>query len=60
MNMSYELAIVLGITSRLLSQGKRISNPIDPVVLGFTQNTNKFKITTLSQGVGLTFPSLCD
>jgi len=42
-----------------LPQGKRITNPIDTVVLGFTQSTNKFKITTLSQGVGLTFPSLC-
>ena len=40
-------------------QGKRISNPIDTVVLGFTQSTNKFKITILSQGVGLTFQSLC-
>jgi hypothetical protein len=39
-------------------QGKRVSNPIDMVVLGFTQSTNKFKITTLSQGVGLTFSSL--
>ena len=42
-----------------LNQGKRISNPIDTVVLGFTQSTNKFKITILSQGVGLTFQSLC-
>ncbi|WP_100898880.1 hypothetical protein [Nostoc flagelliforme] len=40
-------------------QGKRISNPIDTVVLGFNQSTKKFKITTLSQGVGLTFSSLC-
>ena len=43
----------------LFSQGKRISNPIDTNVLGFTQSTNKFKITTLSQRVGLTFSSLC-
>jgi hypothetical protein len=40
-------------------QGKRISNPIDTVLLGFTQSTNKFKITILSQGVGLTFSSFC-
>ncbi|MEH1788161.1 MAG: PAS domain S-box protein [Nostoc sp.] len=52
------------VTGKLLNyngkQGKRISNPIDTVVLGFTQSTNKFKITTLSQGVGLTFSYLCD
>lgn len=50
---------VLSLLRPYLIQGKRISNPIDTVVLGFTQSTNKFKITTLSQGVGLTFQSLC-
>jgi hypothetical protein len=49
-----------GTLSVAVVQGKRISKSIDTVVLGLTQNTNKFKITTLSQGLGLTFSSLCE
>lgn len=46
-------------TESTISQGKRISNPIDTVVLGFIQSTKKFKNTILSQCAGLTFWSLC-